>query len=135
MIAEIVDGLLGAGVGAVVGRLSRRKTPSVPTDPPPICGCGDNYALHDPTTRMCFGTRRQSVYNKPTASYYDETVQCPCRQYVGPIPVDSFTSMPVSWGTPVDTSKQTPVQKPVQRPAPTVSKRKTQKGDPDYGPP
>ncbi|MCK2239169.1 MULTISPECIES: hypothetical protein [unclassified Crossiella] len=76
-------------LGYLGGLLSRRKR----TPEPPLtadCGCGHSLALHDPEAGTCHAQlERMTAHNKYAGTSYEQS-QCPCRQYVGPRPIEEF---------------------------------------------
>ncbi|ASF12551.1 hypothetical protein CEQ30_40230 [Nocardia brasiliensis] len=76
-----------AGVGWAIGRYGHRaafgKTKSAAQ-----CGCGHDLSVHDPNGE-CHTELRRSV-----APSVWEWVQCPCRRYTGPLPVEDYFSRP-----------------------------------------
>jgi hypothetical protein len=81
---ELVIAATIAAVGWVAAALvrRRRREPPAAADPEPYCGCGDHYAYHDMKQRDRWGGT--GLHNG-----YDH-VQCNCRQYVGPQPLEIF---------------------------------------------
>lgn len=86
--------LVGAAVlvvGWAVGRISR--APRSDARPPSlICGCDHQLAMHDPQTNRCHRVISAPVWNDHEEMFIDEQVQCPCRQYTGDKPVDTYFS-------------------------------------------
>lgn len=79
----VIDLIAGGGIalaGVILGRLlpARKKIPDAPEA---ICGCGDEFAYHDPKTGECHQTHYLG------GGGYE---QCQCRQYTGPRPLESF---------------------------------------------
>lgn len=88
-------------------RFSRRTK-----QPKPICGCDHHLAMHDRQTGRCHHT--EAVYNDVTEAVHDkdgnpvkdrdgyvekvhskvlaDTVQCGCRQYIGPEPIQLYSA-------------------------------------------
>jgi hypothetical protein len=89
-------------------------TPPKPVEQP-ICGCGHNFSFHDPATSKCHATSRQATKWERDPDWDEgddaalalrrgsneagqtgmrpvawETVQCPCRRYVGPEPLTTL---------------------------------------------
>lgn len=83
-----VGGIGGSVITAVLAR-ARRNRPAKP--PEAICGCGDNLAQHDPATGKCHAERQRGARwddDGITIGYTYE--QCTCRQYTGPLPLDTL---------------------------------------------
>lgn len=85
--------LLGAVIaysGVLLGiARERRRRPEPPKTPDPICGCEHDLAMHDPETNRCHHEERVARFRESDnkfIGYYQGT--CPCRQYVGPRPID-----------------------------------------------
>lgn len=72
----------GLLAGVVLPYLPRRRRPR---EPRPLCQCRHPRALHDPATNLCHD--RVESYDGS-----DDSVQCPCRQYVGPEPLPAVFS-------------------------------------------
>ena len=86
---------VGGGIALlffIIGRVNR-KPQRDPSEP--ICACGHALAYHDPKTNEC----HKAVTGKPIRYDVDdlptawETVQCSCRQYVGPLPAEMMLSL------------------------------------------
>jgi hypothetical protein len=80
--------LVGAGIllgGWLLGRYAPTRRKAAPR-PEPLCGCGHHHAYHDPKTGVCHATVRHK--GTDTVSAYDR--QCTCRQYSGPVAIDSY---------------------------------------------
>jgi hypothetical protein len=76
-----------AGVGWAVGRFGRR----LPADRAVArCGCGHDLALHDPQEGGC-----HAELGRKTGYGARVWVQCTCRRYTGPVPVEDFFSRPI----------------------------------------
>ena len=97
---ELIEGaailLTGIGIGTITGR---RRHPKPPKPLEAICGCTHHLSLHDPKSDRC-----HSVIEVP--NYVDQTgatrnwkfEPCPCRQYVGPRPAESFLAEQFAFG-------------------------------------
>lgn len=55
-------------------------------EPEPRCGCGHHLAMHDPDSKHCHA--QWQFRPQPGAPL--KLRDCTCRQYVGPMPVDTF---------------------------------------------
>ncbi|WHT23045.1 hypothetical protein N8J89_18830 [Crossiella sp. CA-258035] len=84
--------VVGGGLllfGYVAGLLTRRKR-----EPKPLtadCGCGHSLAMHDPENGNCHAeVQRKDSYGKDGTYVGTTYAQCPCRQYVGPRPIEEF---------------------------------------------
>lgn len=79
-------GLLGAGF---LGGRFRRPRARPPTPQPETCACGHALAYHDRQTGACAKRVKQEsdwdAYGGPVEYEY---VECACRRYVGPLPVE-----------------------------------------------
>ncbi|GAA2777309.1 hypothetical protein [Crossiella cryophila] len=77
-------------LGYLGGLLSRRKR----APEPPLtadCGCGHSLAMHDPTAGTCHAELPRPKSYNDAGEYVGTTyAQCPCRQYVGPRPIEEF---------------------------------------------
>jgi hypothetical protein len=73
--------LAGLVIGFVIGRFvpARRRAPK-PAEP--ICGCGHHVSFHDLPESTCHKRTR--------------LVQCTCRRYAGPLPIDSLYAPEIS---------------------------------------
>jgi len=92
MITELLAGGGLTALGFVLGRLpSRRREPAQPR---PVCGCGHHHGYHDPKTGQCHGlmdgkaTEFSNYQSREPVAW--EQVPCTCRQYSGPVPVESY---------------------------------------------
>lgn len=84
--------LLGLRIGLNLGRREiAAKRPAISAPPKALCGCGHHLSTHAPEDNRCHYTSRQATkwdeYEDPTKY---ELVQCSCRQYVGPRPIDDL---------------------------------------------
>lgn len=77
-------------VGWVGGRIGRRPALTNSDAPEPTCGCEHSLALHNPYTSECHGQIRRPHYEPNGAPCGKEWVDCDCRRYVGPEPVEQF---------------------------------------------
>ncbi|MPQ97530.1 hypothetical protein GB931_06260 [Modestobacter sp. I12A-02628] len=88
---EPVSLLVGAAllaVGYLGGRLGRRR-PTAPGAPlTPMCGCAHPLSQHDPGSSTCHAEVPRDAYDKRGRWQGHSWVRCPCRQYVGPRPID-----------------------------------------------
>ncbi|MFX0576834.1 hypothetical protein [Nocardia nepalensis] len=75
-----------AGVGWAVGRFGRRSPANRAVAQ---CGCGHDLAMHDPQAGVC-----HAELGRKTAGVR-VWVQCGCRRYTGPTPVEDFFSRPI----------------------------------------
>lgn len=85
---------VGAGLvatGWVVGRLGHRRTARTGRKQLPArCGCGHDLALHDRKTGTCHAeSSRRGTHG------LREWVQCHCRRYTGPTPLEDVFSAPI----------------------------------------
>jgi hypothetical protein len=97
MIDPISVGLTAAifAAGWVAGRRSRRK--AGPKSPPlPWCMCQHHYGAHDPQTGRCTSQHTERLQERPGGSYGDVWVDCSCRRYVGPQPVEQYWVPPAA---------------------------------------
>ncbi|GAB2637505.1 hypothetical protein [Nocardia goodfellowii] len=79
-------GLLGAGW--VVGRYARR--PARATAVVARCGCGHDLSMHDPEKGLC----HSEIRRRNMGGLY-EWIQCGCRRYTGPQPIEELFSRPI----------------------------------------
>jgi hypothetical protein len=80
--------MIGLLVGYIAGR-RRGPRPLAPPKPVPArCGCKHDLAMHDPNTNQCHGLNRQKLWGPQGQDYGYGNVQCTCRQYNGPRPID-----------------------------------------------
>ena len=84
-VSLVVGGLLIA-VGFVAGRLGRRRQP--PAIPQAVCACGHPLSQHDPEERTCHAEVARDAFNWAGHRSGQTWVDCRCRQYVGPRPID-----------------------------------------------
>lgn len=75
---SLAVGAVVFGVGGVVGRMGRSKTPK---SPELICSCTHGYGMHE-AGRRCHGTTSERDYLRDIY-----TVQCGCHLYDGPEPL------------------------------------------------
>jgi hypothetical protein len=84
VLAGMATGSALTGIGIVYGRrLGRRDRQTA--EPRPICTCDHPLSSHDPDTDKCHG-RTNERYSDRRGGWV--TDPCPCRQYVGPRPID-----------------------------------------------
>lgn len=88
--------LEGAGIALVfflLGRLmpGRRKA-RLSRQPEPVCGCGHHHSYHDTGTGECHKAVNGKPVHRDKYGIWDawEQVQCPCRQYSGPVPLPEY---------------------------------------------
>lgn len=79
----MIEGALIALAGVLVGRFlpGRRRGPKPVRA---VCGCGHARSFHDDGTGRCRHIRG-----------IDHNIDCPCRHYDGPLPVESFFATPM----------------------------------------
>lgn len=83
--------LISAGFG--LGRIRRARPPEKPAA---TCGCGHSLAHHDPGSNECHGqTLHKEARDERGKWIGDQWVDCACRQYVGPLPVESLYATPL----------------------------------------
>lgn len=81
MIAGAIIFAVGALTGWCLARpLRRQRPPAVPT-----CQCRHPLAVHDPRTNRC----DEMIRRRATDTSFSRWEQCPCRRYVGPVPLSS----------------------------------------------
>jgi hypothetical protein len=82
--------------GWIIGR-SARPRPMTPASPlQAMCGCGHGLEQHAPDTRQCHGsTLRKKVRTPKGDAIGDQWIDCTCRQYVGPQPIEEMFSWPL----------------------------------------
>jgi hypothetical protein len=92
-----VDTLVSVGVGFTLGRKAR-KSPAVKEAAPLalVCGCEHELAYHDPSTNQCHDTVSGTPVFKG-GKWAVPRVQCTCRQYTGPRPIDQVFSPRISF--------------------------------------
>jgi hypothetical protein len=97
MSETVITMLISGGMtllGMVIGRWVFRpfaRSYSPPKQPKPICGCNHELSFHDPKNGICHGTVRQpSRYDYLGNTTAWMTVQCTCKQYVGPQPLSTI---------------------------------------------
>ena len=87
---EPVSLLIGGGlvvVGWVAGRVGRRRPSGPPPPPVATCGCGHPLAQHDREASTCHAEIPRDAFK--FGRWAGHTwVRCPCRQYIGPRPID-----------------------------------------------
>ncbi|MBF6327775.1 hypothetical protein [Nocardia transvalensis] len=78
------------GVGWALGRFGRRPVRrGESAAPTATCGCGHDLALHDRQKGVC----HTEISRKGPAGLR-EWVQCGCRRYTGPTPLDELFTPP-----------------------------------------
>lgn len=94
IILAVVAFWLAVGMIWLAFRLSRGPQHRVkaPKQPKAVCGCSHHHSFHDPQTSRCHGfvqgePVKYDVWKEPTAW---SQVQCPCRQYSGPVPLPEY---------------------------------------------
>lgn len=73
----------------------RDKSSKTVTSVQAVCGCSHDLAMHDPETKRCYAEITRKKYSKQGGHIGFDYVSCPCRQYVGPLPVESFFTTPM----------------------------------------
>ena len=88
----ILEGALIALAGVLLGRVlpNRRRGPTRPPTPKPICGCGHHHSFHEPATGICKGVNRQTKYSNGGSNLGTHPFPCTCQQYSGPQPLPEF---------------------------------------------
>lgn len=95
MFDPITLGVGGAllAVGWLAGRLTGVRT--VRSDMPrATCGCDHDLSLHDPETKKCHAEIARQVHDDYGYWVSYEWVPCPCRQYIGPKPIEEVFAPP-----------------------------------------
>lgn len=103
----MIEGAIILAVGVLLGRLlpNRRgssKTPKSITHSNATCGCSHHLSDHDLTMNNCAGMMHNPNWSSdhyPHATRNPKKIPCACRQYVGPIPAESYFSTPLILGT------------------------------------
>jgi hypothetical protein len=85
-ISLAVGGVLFAA-GFLVGKITRRR--SKDDGVKAICGCGHGLEKHDPKDGACHGEEQRSRFEDGHWTGH-EYVQCACRQYTGPRPIEEL---------------------------------------------
>lgn len=91
---ELILGALILVIGVIIGRFAaprRLMAPRLPPPPKPICGCGHHLSYHDRKTGQC-NNYQPGVENMKTKAL----VQCKCRQYSGPLPLEQLVPTEIS---------------------------------------
>ena len=88
-------------VGMALGHLGRRRARPKPVEP--ICGCRHHLAKHDPETGECHDTDTRYEFDLAAGAAVLKAHRCPCRQYVGPVPIAQLWTPPVLPDLPTDT--------------------------------
>jgi hypothetical protein len=85
-VIEIVAVLVGVAAGAILDRLISRfpRGRGLPKPKPPRCSCNHAPAFHDPETSRCHFTWFEEI------NYRDKELQCACRKYDGPQPLEEY---------------------------------------------
>jgi hypothetical protein len=102
-LGELMFDPITLGVGSVlvvagwaVGRSSRRRSTASASTPQPRCSCGHGLEQHDPDTRQCHdSTLRKNVRTSFGYRIGDQWVDCACRQYLGPQPLEEVFIRPL----------------------------------------
>lgn len=76
------------GVQLGIARERARKPAPPPPPPAPICGCEHELAMHDPQSNRCHEFNEVRKWDDGGAYVGLCRVQCSCRQYTGPRPID-----------------------------------------------
>ncbi|GAB3350576.1 hypothetical protein [Modestobacter lapidis] len=79
----LAAGYLGGRLGA--RRASRTRAPQLPVA---TCGCGHSLSQHDPKDHTCHAEVPRDAFNWAGHRAGQTWVDCRCRQYVGPRPID-----------------------------------------------
>lgn len=90
----MIELLAGGGlvtIGILLGRYLPSRRSHTPKPPKPICGCQHALSFHDRDNGECHATEdvptRWSIYGDEREW---KKVQCTCRQYTGPTPLDTI---------------------------------------------
>lgn len=77
--------------GILVGRfLPSRRRRKEPKPIEPVCGCGHQYAFHDPGTGRCGGRVEVNRWSGKGRWAGLDREQCPCQRYTGPEPLPEY---------------------------------------------
>lgn len=80
--------------GYVLGVL-RRVVPSRDTSPKAICSCDHGLGQHDEKQGTCYGQILRRGMRDPEGNWLgDQWVQCTCRHYDGPQPIEQYLATP-----------------------------------------
>ena len=86
--------LIGAVSGYVLGTL-RRVIPSRDTTPKAVCSCTHGLGTHDEVHGKCHGqVLRRNMRSKNGVYIGDQWVDCSCRHYDGPQPIERYLATP-----------------------------------------
>ncbi len=87
---SLAVGAVLLAVGYVSGRLGARRTARArtPQHPVAMCACGHPLSQHDPKEQTCHAEVARDAYNWMGRWAGHTWVDCRCRQYVGPRPID-----------------------------------------------
>lgn len=93
--APAISLCLGVLAGAAAARIGRPKRTAFDPITEPIrlamCNCRHPLSSHDPDTNRCHETDRREGFYTP-GEWSTRDIPCPCRQYVGPRPIDQVFS-------------------------------------------
>jgi hypothetical protein len=90
--------LIGGGllaVGFLAGRLGRARQPARPSVMTATCTCKHPLSQHDSRSNTCYAEIPRDAYTKRGRWAGHTWVPCPCRQYVGPRPIDEVFVPPL----------------------------------------
>ena len=82
--------VIGYGAGRI--HLVKNNKATLSSSPLPICGCTHSLAHHDKKTDKCFGQILQKDVHDGIGN--NHWVDCTCRQYVGPQPIENYFTTP-----------------------------------------
>lgn len=87
----ILVGIVVTHLGVLLGiHRERARKPAPSPEPTTLCTCDHYLSSHDPETHRC--TEMVDVWRFVREVLQDKKFQepCPCKQYVGPRPIDSL---------------------------------------------
>jgi hypothetical protein len=86
--------LIGVVLGFVFGTFRRVLSPLEAT-PKAVCSCSHGLGQHDEKRGNCHGqVLRRSMRDKAGNWLGDQWVQCTCRHYDGPQPIEQYLATP-----------------------------------------
>jgi hypothetical protein len=96
MMVDLVP-FITAGAGLLAGLAIRRRRPTAPNTPAPICPCGGAVSFHEGGTGRCHHQiKRARMWNGAGSAIAYEWVPCGCQHYAGPELISAYSLRPVT---------------------------------------
>lgn len=88
LITAVICSLVFYQMGLHNGRLQSPRQAEL-KGPQPVCGCTHHISYHDPKTGQCH-EYQAGVVERDVKTGETTMIQCKCRRYAGPQPLDEY---------------------------------------------